>query len=166
MKTVAISVSINPCSSRDNSGGTVTVRIPLIDPVNGEPRDRGDLYEAAVERACKRLYGAGAFWWSDSGLPGYGQVMRPCKSGGSDAVTYRAHLDVEISALPSQHCDALAERAARWEADIRQEQIDRAAGYDAFEEGKPLPAGKSWEFDQGWKQAAENLRWNRINRSE
>lgn len=157
-KTILVTVGIVPVSERDTSGGTVRVRIPLIDPDNGEPRDQREIETAAIRRACEKLYGRGTFWWPDSGLPGYGQVMRPCKLGGSDAVTYRASLDVEIPELPESHLAALAQRAAEWEAMLEQERRDREAGYAAYKPGDREPRGESYEFLDGWRTARENAR--------
>lgn len=53
-----------------------------------------------VHAAVVKLFGHRAFWWPDSGLRGYGQVMeavRPTKkngSPGSSAITYKVRLDL------------------------------------------------------------------------
>ena len=154
--TITIGVSISPVSASDNRGGTVNVRIPLVDPETGEPRTRAELYVAAVKRACTRVYGRTAFWWADNGLPGYGQVMRPCNTGGSDAITYRARLDVEIPPLPDHHRAALAERAARYDAETREMEADRAAGYAAYREGARCPRDRNFYFEDGWRDAQAN----------
>jgi len=157
--TITISVSITPVSSRDTSGGTVSVRIPLVDPDSGEARNLAELRAAAVKRACERLYGRTTFWWADSGLPGYGQVMRPCKTGGSDAVTYRAStyrasLDVEIPQLPEEHLAALRQRATRLDEYYQQCEADRRAGYASYPAA--CPRGASHEFVDGWFEARDN----------
>jgi hypothetical protein len=152
--TITINVSITPVSSRDTSGGTVSVRIPLIDLDSGEARNLAELRAAAVERACARLYGRTTFWWPDSGLPGYGQVMRPCKTGGSTAVTYRASLDVEIPQLPEEHLAALHQRATRLDEYYRQCDAARRAGYASYPAA--CPRGASHEFADGWFEARDN----------
>lgn len=155
-KSLTATVSIFPVGSRDTSGGTVRVRVPLTDPDNGEARDAGELETAAIALGCKKLYGRTTFWWADSGLAGYGQVMRPCKTGGSDAVTYRARLDVEVPDLPASHLEELAARDARW-ADYQEEcQRDYAAGFDAY---PTRPSGYwSYDYKRGWETARDCAR--------
>lgn len=52
----------------------------------------------ATDRACAKLYGRKAFWWADSGLPGYGQVCVPQPEvNASRCITGRMHLEVELS---------------------------------------------------------------------
>jgi len=131
-KSITITVSISPVGSRNTSGGTVRVRVPLTDPDSGEARDAGELETAAIALGCKKLYGRDTFWWADSGLAGYGQVMRPCKTGGSDAVTYRARLDVDVPDIPASHLHELEARDARWQDYQAECQRDYAAGYDAY----------------------------------
>lgn len=159
--TITITVSINPVSSRDSSGGTVRVRVPLLDPDNGEARDEGELETAAIARGCEKIYGRNTFWWADSGLPGYGQVMRPCKSGGSSAVTYRARLDVEMPSLPASHQRALTLRSAEWQEYLKQLDRDYAAGYAAYAPGARLPDDWSFDFRRGWEEARQDAEWAR-----
>ncbi len=158
-KTIPITVSICPVSARDTSGGTVRVRIPLEDADTGALRTEDDLRSAAVARACERLYGRNTSWWADNGLPGYGQVMRPCKTGGSSAVTYRARLDVEIPELPASHVAALAQQAADWQAYEQQLESDYRAGHAAYDPEKRPPSDASYEFKKGWKDAANDARF-------
>ena len=98
MKNVTVSVTIGDLSTN--------VRMPLV--VEGVPQTEKEIRDAAVSRACEKLYGRNTFWWADSGLAGYGQVMRSLKNdNGSTSVTYPVGLDVDMPDLPEDHEIAL-----------------------------------------------------------
>lgn len=158
-KTILISVSINPVSSKDTRGGSVDVRIPLIDPDNGNPRDDGELINAAIARACHKLFGKSTFWWADSGLRGYGQVMRPCKTGGSDAVTYRAAITVSVPELPEEHQAALdAHHKQMREAD-EEDQREQRRGWDAGYKGEKTSGYTTIAFDRGYRNGMQDAEY-------
>lgn len=152
MKTIKINVSINPVSSRDTTGGSTDVRVNLVSPDNGNPRTKNELVDAAIERACHKLFGANTFWWADSGLRGYGQVMRPCKSGGSDAVTYRAGIDVSVPDLPASHTEALNAYHEKMREIYAQAARNYQTGLDAGRNGEPPPKCDDLygDVDRGW----------------
>lgn len=157
MNTITITVSISPVSSRDESGGTVRCRIPLTCPESGEPRTAAELRAAAIERAVQRLYGHRCFWWADSGLRGYGQVMRPCRTGGSSAVTYRASLDVDMPRLPAAHVAALEARAAQERALYEEMDRNYQAGLtDGRSGGAPDRArwDAGFDYERGYRDGA------------
>lgn len=133
MKTLKITVSIRPISPRDSSGGTVSLRISPLDD-SGYLRSRSELREAAINRACQKLYGRAAYWWPDSGLAGYGQVMRPSKFGGSDAITYRARLDVDVPELPAEHLAQLKREHDEITALMQDDFNERAQREDQNED--------------------------------
>ena len=154
MNTITIPVSISPVSSRDESGGTVRCRVPLTCPDSGDPRTLRELRAAAIERAVQRLYGRGCFWWADSGLRGYGQVMRPCRTGGSSAVTYRASLDVDMPTLPAAHIAALEARAEEERALYEQMERDYQAGLaDGRSGGAPgrTRSDATFDYERGYR---------------
>ena len=47
-------------------------------------------------RGVSKLYGSRRGFWQDSGLPaGFGQIIEPARTGGSNCVTGRVRIDVE-----------------------------------------------------------------------
>lgn len=164
MKTANISVSINPVSSRDTSGGTASTRISIYDEF-GRVRNENDLIDAAIQRACERLYGKNTFWWADSGLRGYGQVMMPCKTGGASAVTYRAGLSTEFVKLPPGYTESLAEQNdsdAKFDSDMDQAY---QSGQSAAFAGMPIPqtAGGAFEFEveRGYRDGLSDIQFEK-----
>ena len=89
----------------------------------------------------------------DPGLPGYGQVMRPCKSGGSMAVTYRAALDVVAPDLGDEHRAALQQRAADESRCAAEREAEYCAGYAAYAPDRRLPDDYTYDFGRGWQDA-------------
>ena len=59
--------------------------------------------DEAIERAIRKHWGAAAGWWGDHGLnhgldssrTRYGQIIKPCSTGGYDCVTPRVRIDIE-----------------------------------------------------------------------
>ncbi len=159
--SITISVTINPISRNDNSGGTVRVRIPLIDPDTGNLRDEGDLHTAALKRGCQKLYGKNTFWHPDSGLRGYGQVMRPCPTGGADAVTYRAALEIVIPKLSREHLAALDEQNEKTREMYSEMDRDYKLGLHAGQDGIPKPT-----HDDHYGEIAHGYRDGQQERAE
>lgn len=159
MKTIQIHVSISPVGSHDN-GRSVGVRIPLISPDSGNPRTKNELVEAAIERACHKIYGKQTFWWADNGLRGYGQVMRPNKNGGSDAVAYRARIDVSIPDLPAEHIADLEQFEQEMRDINDQSQRDYQVGVSAGHNGEPCPKcdDPRGDVERGWLHGNRDYR--------
>ena len=80
------------------------IRIPARNEFD-EPWKPRELREWAIDRASQKLFGKNCFFWHDSGLAGYGQVMealRPTKANsqpGNSAVTMRIAVDVDIPGM-------------------------------------------------------------------
>jgi len=48
----------------------------------------------AINSAVKHHFGETAFFWADSGLPGYGQICVPAGNNSNNCVTGRVRIDV------------------------------------------------------------------------
>lgn len=152
MKTITVSVSFSLCYGSYAVSET-RVRMPLV--VDGEAQTASEIRDAAVDRACEKLYGKNAWFWEDSGLKGYGQIMRVCKTGGHNAVTGRVSMDVEmLTALPEAHKAALK---ARFDEEVREANWCRKETDDGENDGYrglPMQKGRSYEYEEAYRSAS------------
>ena len=112
---------------------TTRVRVPhdAADDF-GIPLSAAEALLSARSRAVQKMYGRRAFWFPDSGLPGYGQVFEPCQTGGSNSVTYRVHCEVTAETpFPVDH-------AAREQA-LREYELDSEDGDEGADDGENRP---------------------------
>jgi len=89
-----------------------------------EPASATDAARDARDRAIRKLHGAAASWWTDNGVPGYGQVIVPCATGGSNCITARIELEIRPDKPFPVDVAGRAKFAAEWD-----EETQRSHGY-------------------------------------
>ena len=56
-----------------------------------------DYGQSTVDRAVAKMYGKRCYFQQNHGMPlGYGQIFKPCKTGGSTSVTGSIRVEVSL----------------------------------------------------------------------
>lgn len=147
-KLIQLNVCFSGCYS--DSSRSTTVRIPLTR--DGVFLSSSEIRSAAIDRAARKLYGRYAFWSEDSGLAGYGQIFKPCETGGASSVTYRMGLDIDPIILPASHIQKLNEQNKKIRFDMQQWNAGECDAHHGF-----TPKSKNAAYIAGYEFAEFNL---------
>lgn len=153
-KTTTFAVSI----------GNQTTRVRVKNDALNEfdiPVSADEAENLARDAAIRKLHGSSAFWWPDSGLNGYGQVMRPSRFGGSDSVTNRVGLDVSAETPFPVNEPARKQAASDWNAMVAEQREVEARGFEDGYNGRKRNAELSdntFEYDEAYAAGADQQR--------